>query len=148
MPLYALSFSGIFFIICHKHYLRWVLDITILIAFCIALHWSITMPLDGFPNMHLAQHSKSQTKDSISSNKSRPHPSKHVCSWWFTPTNVAIGILYLFVRYVVSKVTTSPKASYIALLLASTYNTFLTWNLSLWSMSYTKLQFFSFILWN
>ena len=50
---YPLSFSGIFLVICHKQHLWRVLAITSSIDFYIALHWFVTMLIEGFLYMHL-----------------------------------------------------------------------------------------------
>jgi len=43
---YPCNFSGIFFIMCHKHHLCRVWGNTIVMAFFIAWHWSDTIPVE------------------------------------------------------------------------------------------------------
>lgn len=54
------------------------------------------------------------SNDSFFSSLSNAHPNNVFWRWWFEPTNIANGISYMFVLYVVSNVTTSPKSAYAA----------------------------------
>jgi hypothetical protein len=49
-----------------------------------------------------------QTKESVDSSEMKTQPNMQVCPCPFTPTKGAKGRLYLFVKYVASKLMQSP----------------------------------------
>ena len=96
--IYPNNFSGIFFMMCHRHHLWHVFGNTMEMAFFIAWHWLVTMPCGALFNIHRNQHWNSHTKVMVFSEDNNPHPNKIYCPWWFTPTNRANGMSYLLVR--------------------------------------------------
>ena len=132
---------------CQKHHLCHIWGNTVAMAFFIAWHWSVTIPFGALWYIQRHQHSNSQKTVLVSSEDSSPHPKRIDWSWWLTPTKGIKGMSYLFVRYVVSNDTTSPKYCDAARLLASAQKRFLMWLSSSMSISKKKCLFNS-LMWD
>lgn len=67
--------------------------------------------MGSLPSMQILSCSNTQRKASVFSSLIKACAKTTFWSWWLKPTNMASGMLYRLVRYVVSNVSTSPKSA-------------------------------------